>query len=84
MQKKDATINVQSNADDKFIYIQVEDNGPGIPEEIRKNLFQSFAPKDNSYGLFLCKNIVDRHKGKIKLVDSMIGTKLEISLPVTL
>ncbi len=82
--KKDATINVQSNADDEFIYIQVEDNGPGIPEEIRKNLFQSFAPKDNSYGLFLCKNIVDRHKGKIKLVDSMIGTKLEISLPITL
>lgn len=80
--KKDATINIQSSIDEKFVKIIVEDNGPGIPDEIKKNLFATYTPKKNSYGLFLCKSIVDRHNGDIKLVNTDIGTKIEISLPV--
>ncbi len=80
--KKDATINIQSSSDDKFIHIIVEDNGPGISEDIKKELFSTFTPRKNSYGLFLCKSIVDRHNGEIKLLDSIVGTKMEILLPI--
>jgi signal transduction histidine kinase len=80
--KKDATINILSNYDEKFVKVIVEDNGPGVPEDIKKNLFASYTPKKNSYGLFLCKSIVDRHNGDIKLINTDIGTKIEISLPV--
>lgn len=80
--KKDTTISIQSYSDDKRIYIIIEDNGPGIPEDIRKNIFQSYTPKSNSYGLFLCKSIIDRHNGYIKLLDSAVGAKIEVSLPV--
>jgi len=80
--KKDATIIIQSLADEKFVQIIVEDNGPGVPEEIKKDLFVSYTPKKNSYGLFLCKSIVDRHNGEIKLHDTETGTKIEISLPI--
>ncbi len=80
--KKDATINILSNYDEKFVKIIVEDNGPGVPEDIKKNLFASYTPKKNSYGLFLCKSIVDRHNGDIKLINTDIGTKIEISLPI--
>ncbi len=80
--KKDATINIQSMADEKFVHVIVEDNGPGIPEEVSKDLFVSYTPKKNSYGLFLCKSIIDRHNGEIKLLNSEIGTKIEISLPI--
>jgi K+-sensing histidine kinase KdpD len=80
--KKDATINIQSLADEKFVRVIVEDNGPGIPEDVSKDLFVSYTPKKNSYGLFLCKSIIDRHNGEIKLLKSEIGTKIEISLPI--
>lgn len=80
--KKDATINIHSSADEKFINLIIEDNGPGISEDLRKDLFVSYTPKKNSYGLFLCKSIVDRHNGEIKLLDSEIGTKIQISLPI--
>jgi signal transduction histidine kinase len=80
--KKDVTINIQSFAEEKFIKLIVDDNGPGIPDELKKDLFTSYTPRKNSYGLFLCKSIVDRHNGDIKFVDSEIGTKIEILLPI--
>lgn len=80
--KKDATINIQSSSDEKFIHIIIEDNGPGISEDIKKELFSTYTPKKNSYGLFLCKSIVDRHNGEIRLLDSKVGTKMEILLPI--
>lgn len=81
--KKDVTINIQSLSDDKSVKIIVEDNGPGLPEEIKTDLFISYTPRKNSYGLFLCKSIMDRHNGDIKLLDSSIGAKIEISIPIS-
>ena len=80
--QKDVTISIQSLADEKFVRIIVEDNGPGIPEDVRKDVFVSYTPKKNSYGLFLCKSIIDRHNGELKLLGSETGTKIEISLPI--
>jgi signal transduction histidine kinase len=80
--KKDATINIKSLADDKFVSVIIEDNGPGIPDEIKNELFVSYTPKKNSYGLFLCKSIIDRHNGEMRLLDSSNGTSIEILLPI--
>lgn len=80
--KKDATIEIISKALDDKIVLIVEDNGPGIPAEIKKDLFRSYTPKKNNYGLFLCKSIVDRHNGEIKLLDTNTGTSIEITIPV--
>ena len=62
--------------------VDVEDDGPGIPEEERKRIFQPFARLDDSrtrvsggYGLGL--SIVSRiafwHGGKVKVSDSPSG-----------
>lgn len=80
--QKDVTISIQSFADEKFVHIIVEDNGPGIPKDVRKDLFLSYIPQKNSYGLFLCKSIIDKHNGEIKLHDTETGTKIEISIPI--
>lgn len=80
--KKDATIQIKSkNVNNKIILI-IEDNGPGIPPAIKKDLFKTYVPEKNNYGLFLCKSIVDRHNGEIKLLDTNSGTAIEISIPV--
>jgi len=81
--KKDVTINIQSYANEKMINVVIEDNGPGIDDELKKDLLTSYTPRKNSYGLFLCKNIIDRHNGDIKFVDSEIGTKIEFSIPIS-
>lgn len=81
--KSDATVIIKSFVKDNFINIIVEDNGPGIPIELRKNLFDLFGAGKTSYGLFLCKSIVDRHRGTIQLVEKPAGTSFAIKLPLS-
>ncbi|MCJ7554844.1 MAG: HAMP domain-containing histidine kinase [Ignavibacteriaceae bacterium] len=80
--RKDATIIIKSFAKNNLINILIEDNGPGIPVELRDNIFNLFSAGKTSYGLFLCKSIVDRHRGTIQLTDTSVGTALEITLPI--
>lgn len=80
--KKDATITIKAFEKDNSIKIIVEDDGPGIPNELRKNLFNLFGTGKASYGLFLCKSIVERHRGTIVLSDKSPGAAFEISLPL--
>ncbi len=49
-----------------FIEIKVEDNGPGIPEDMVENLFEPYAtskPKGSGLGLAVVKRIVEEHDG---------------------
>lgn len=80
--RKDATITIKSFVKNNMINILVEDNGPGIATELKGNIFNLFSFGKTSYGLFLCKSIVDRHRGTIKLLDKPVGTSFEISLPI--
>ncbi len=52
----------------------IADNGPGIPQEIRARLFEPFVTtkKDvgTGLGLWVCKNIIERHGGTIRLKSS--------------
>jgi len=66
--------------------IEVEDNGSGIPEEIREKLFQPFvtAGKDNGIGLGLAvvRKIIQDHAGQVNVERTGPGgTVLRIFLP---
>jgi signal transduction histidine kinase len=53
------------------VELQFEDTGPGIPEELRNNIFEPFfSTKDGGTGLGLtvCYNIVTAHGGTLDLV----------------
>ncbi|MFO7526949.1 MAG: HAMP domain-containing sensor histidine kinase [Ignavibacteriaceae bacterium] len=80
--RKDATITIKAFVKNNSILIMVEDNGPGIPADMRKNLFNLFSVGKTSYGLFLCKSIVERHRGTIHLIEKPSGTSFEITLPL--
>jgi signal transduction histidine kinase len=67
--------------------VVVEDNGPGIPPEIRENLFQPFfttkaAGEGTGLGLEIVHRIVvNRHHGSIR-VDSRPGdTQFTVKIP---
>jgi two-component system osmolarity sensor histidine kinase EnvZ len=62
--------------DDKKIQIQIEDNGPGIPEAMYEEVFKPFMRVDSSrnadtggvgLGLPIAMDIVHAHGGKISL-----------------
>lgn len=57
---------------DSSICISFTDNGPGIPPEIRKHIFAPFYTtkkdgKGTGLGLFIVRNIITNHGGKIYL-----------------
>lgn len=51
------------------VVLEVTDNGPGIPPEIRQNLFQAFQttkPEGMGLGLTISRTIVNAHGGAIE------------------
>ena len=67
------------------LLVAVRDNGPGIPEDLRANLFDPFVsskPTGSGLGLALVAKIVADHGGLIE-VDSRPGpTEFRLHLPV--
>lgn len=70
------------------IRFDVSDNGNGVAPEIIPQLFNDFIeskkPNGNGIGLVICKEIIDRHGGKIFLSrNSKEGSTFSVILPVT-
>lgn len=69
--------------------VTVADNGSGIAEMMRKELFESFKttkPEGNGLGLWIVKEIVQNHRGRIQLRTATrpgkSGTIFRVFLPV--
>ena len=72
------TISQQGN----MIDIEVSDNGPGIPEEIRQGLFKKgVSTTGGGYGLYLARTVVEGYDGSIKHLETKVGTTFRITLP---
>nr|MCR4655356.1 DUF4118 domain-containing protein [Lachnospiraceae bacterium] len=84
-------IRICSEQDGKSICVSVEDNGPGISNEMKPHIFEMFYTGQNTVsdgrrgiglGLALCKSIVEAHGGTISLEDNIpSGCRFLFSLP---
>jgi len=80
------SINVKTVLQDSRVVIRVEDNGPGMPEEIRSRIFDPFFTtkgiQSTGLGLSISFGIISAHHGTIS-VDSAEGkgTAFTICLP---
>jgi PAS domain S-box-containing protein len=70
----------------KIVRIEVTDNGPGIPEEIRKKVFQPFfttRTDGTGLGLATCLKNVQYHGGSIEVQSEVgHGTTFIVSVPL--
>jgi K+-sensing histidine kinase KdpD len=80
--KKDTSITIRSSYKDNFVNIEIEDSGPGFPPEIGNPFYEVIASGKTSYGLYLCKSIIDRHNGKINILQRRPNAIIQFSLPV--
>jgi signal transduction histidine kinase/ActR/RegA family two-component response regulator len=81
----------QKNNDSRREFIvSIKDTGPGIDSEIFPRLFTKFATKSEKgvgLGLFICKNIIEAHNGKIwaeNNADGKGGATFVFSLPLAI
>jgi len=74
-------IKIRWSEEKDSIKIEVENNGPNIPKEYLKCIFDPlFTTKTygSGLGLLSCKNIVDVHKGKISVNNNPVVFKIEL------
>jgi len=86
--KRPVLIKITTYSDGRFIIIAIEDNGPGIPENIIGRIFEPFfttkdVGKGSGLGLTVSYDIVKTHGGDIEVNSPQgKGTTFTISLPV--
>ena len=72
------------------VIVSVKDNGEGIPDKILSKLFIKLTPTDSNagtgLGLYICKNIVEAHGGKIWAENNSDdkGAIFQFTLPIVL
>ena len=86
---KKVYVNFQKGSN--IVTINIEDDGPGIPEDQHKNVFKPFVRLDKSrnlnqssvgLGLAIVEDIINSHGGNIQLGKSKYnGLQVKISLP---
>lgn len=85
-------ISVSLFSENQQAILQIADEGEGIPDEEKKNIFKKFyrigsektrKTQGTGLGLFISKKIVRDHKGNIRVEDnSPAGSKFIIQIPL--
>jgi len=68
------------------VVLEVSDNGPGMPPEVRERMFQPFTTSNKTsgigLGLAITADLVKLHHGQISLIDGdAVGTTFRVTLP---
>jgi two-component system sensor histidine kinase KdpD len=83
-------VTLSLRCDQDYFHVTLSDIGPGIPSEQLENIFKRFyrlaeyreVAKGSGLGLFICKQIINAHAGKIYAESSLgKGTCFHILLP---
>lgn len=84
---KGSRVIVRTGTRDQWVRLEIEDDGPGVPNELRDRIFDPFvttkaAKGGTGLGLAIVQNIVTAHNGRIWLEDSSFGgAKFVVELP---
>jgi len=75
----DRTITIRTRGDSRYVFIEVEDHGPGVPHTQRKKIFEQFyrtqaeATRETTgtgLGLALVKKFAQAHNGFVEILNA--------------
>jgi signal transduction histidine kinase len=81
------TLTIRTWGDDEDVWVELADDGPGIPPEIQSRIFEPFfttkgVGKGTGLGLDIAHRVVvTRHHGEFKLLSKPGETKFQVRLP---
>ncbi len=82
------TLQITTDRVGDYVRIQIEDNGPGMPEAVKQRIFEPFfttkvVGKGTGLGLSIVYTIIENHKGALEVRSSEgKGTNFIITLPI--
>lgn len=86
-------VRVQAQLDGSHWRLEVSDDGPGIPGELREKIFEPFVQVESEertvtragrgLGLTFCRVAVEAHGGEISVRDRKPGSVFVVRLPLT-
>jgi len=86
------TVSLSGSREPRWLFVQVDDDGPGIPSDLRDDVFRPFLRLDDSrnqnqsgsgLGLSIARDIAGVHGGDITLSESpMGGLRATVRIPV--
>ena len=79
-------VSVSARMEAGTLILDVTDNGPGLPDQARSNLFRPFVGSGRrggtGLGLAIARDLTRAHGGELELIaTSSIGTKFRITIP---
>jgi signal transduction histidine kinase len=84
--RSDPQIELTTKIDDgRRITIHIANNGPMIPEELLVSIFEPFVTTKKlgtGLGLFVCREIIEKHKGTLECMSLPSKTVFTITLPL--
>lgn len=78
------TVTEKVDQDERYVWIEIHDSGPGIPSYVMDKIFDPFfTTKDNGTGLGLsvCQRIIHDVGGSIRVASKGFGTSFTICIP---
>ena len=82
------TLTIATRVTTDHVDVDIEDTGPGIPEEIRSRIFEPFFStkpihQGSGLGLIIAKEVVERSGGTIEFTSQVgVGTTFRIHVPI--
>lgn len=79
-------LQIKAFLQEKEVIVSIQDNGPGIPQEVQDKVFQAFFTtkalgEGSGLGLDIAKRIVEKHKGRIWFDSTPGRTIFYVGLP---
>ncbi|MEM7425818.1 MAG: HAMP domain-containing sensor histidine kinase [Pseudomonadota bacterium] len=81
----DGEVRISAWREEDAVYIDVADNGPGVPEKAREHLFEAFQGSVKAggigLGLAIASELARAHGGRVELLESQIGAHFCVLIP---
>jgi len=84
---KPGTLHVRTGASESTVFVEIADEGPGVPREAAARIFEpffttKFVGEGTGLGLSVSLGIAEAHGGALTLVPSERGARFALTLPI--